>query len=170
MCMHLALKFGVPCSTPQQQTSQQLAHLWHVLWSLEFQLFTLRPTLQLFLLRCGSASARNQFWMVIYLRVQADLRPTAKGCLIASSLQVQAFIRGNAEAGVVQQALESMGTPNLLLQTDLTQIPTLTINPTNLPPAVLFEGSFSATFNQTMTINNEAQSAVNYTVSFLPSA
>ncbi len=77
---------------------------------------------------------------------------------------MQAFIRGNAETGVVQQALESLGTPNLLLQTDLTEIPTLTISPDNLPPAVLFEGSFSATFNETMTINNEAQSAVNYTV------
>ena len=68
-------------------------------------------------------------------------------------------------SGMVQQALENLGTPNLLLQTDLTQIPTLTISPDALAPAVLFEGSFSATFNQTMVINNEAQSAVNYTVS-----
>lgn len=82
---------------------------------------------------------------------------------------MQAFIRGNAETGVVQQALESLGTPNLLLQTDLTQVPTLDISPDSLSPAVLFEGSFSATYNQTMTINNEAQSAVNYTVSILPS-
>ena len=80
---------------------------------------------------------------------------------------MQAFIRGNAESGVVQQALESLGTPNLLLQTDLTEIPTLTISPDVLPPAVLFEGSFSAMFNGSMTINNEAQSAVNYTVSVL---
>ena len=37
------------------------------------------------------------------------------------ALQVQAFIRGNAVAGVVQAALESEGTPNELVQTDLTQ-------------------------------------------------
>ncbi len=36
--------------------------------------------------------------------------------------QVQAFIRGNAVAGVVQNALESTGSPNLLVQTDLTQV------------------------------------------------
>lgn len=37
------------------------------------------------------------------------------------AVQVQAFIRGNAVDGVVQAALESEGTPNELLQTDLTQ-------------------------------------------------
>ena len=37
------------------------------------------------------------------------------------ALQVQAFVRGNAVAGVVQAALESEGTPNELVQTDLTE-------------------------------------------------
>ena len=68
-------------------------------------------------------------------------------------------------SGVIQQADESLGTPNLLLQTDLTQIPTLTISPDTLQAAVLFEGSFSASVNQSMTIGNDAHSAVNYTVS-----
>lgn len=88
--------------------------------------------------------------------------------MTAPSLQVQAFIRGNAVSGAVQQALESLGTPNSLLQTDLTQIPTLAISPDSLSPAVLYEGSFSATSNQTMTIGNVASSSVNYTVSSLP--
>ncbi|BDA42482.1 probable extracellular serine proteinase at N-terminal half [Coccomyxa sp. Obi] len=79
--------------------------------------------------------------------------------------EVQAFIRGNAVAGVVQNALESTGSPNLLLQTDLTQVPTVTIAPEPLPPAVLYEGSFSATLNQTLTLGNVANTTVNYTVS-----
>ena len=85
-------------------------------------------------------------------------------------MQVQAFIRGNAVSGAIQQALENLGTPNLLLQTDLTQIPTLTITPESLPVVVLYEGSFSAVANQTLMIGNDAQSNVNYTVSSLPSS
>ena len=80
-------------------------------------------------------------------------------------MQVQAFVRGNAVPGAIHQALENLGTPNLLLQTDLTQIPTLTITPESLPVVVLYEGSFSAVANQTLMIGNEAKSDVNYTVS-----
>lgn len=83
-------------------------------------------------------------------------------------LQVQAFIKGNSIAGVVQNALESVGTPNLLVQTDLTQVPTVSINPEPLPLAVLYEGSFAVTFNQTITLGNEANSSVNFTVRSLP--
>lgn len=78
---------------------------------------------------------------------------------------MQAFIRGNAVAGVVQNALENTGTPNALVQTDLTQVPTVTISPDPLPPAVLYEGSFAATLNQTLTLGNTANTTVNYTVS-----
>lgn len=81
------------------------------------------------------------------------------------SWQVQAFIKGNAVAGVVQNALESTGTPNALVQTDLTQVPTVSISPDPLPPAVLYEGSFSATLNQTLILGNVANTTVNYTVS-----
>ncbi len=77
---------------------------------------------------------------------------------------MQAFIRGNAVASVVQDALEGTGTPNLLVQTDLTQVPTITIAPDPLPPAVLYEGSFAATLNQTLTLGNAANTTVNYTV------
>ncbi|CAK0762638.1 hypothetical protein CVIRNUC_002977 [Coccomyxa viridis] len=88
--------------------------------------------------------------------------------LYAPGVEVQAFIRGNAVSGAIQQALENLGTPNLLLQTDLTQIPTLTITPESLPVVVLYEGSFSAVANQTLMIGNDAQSNVNYTVSITP--
>ncbi len=41
----------------------------------------------------------------------------------------------------------------------------MTITPEPLPPAVLYEGSFSATLNQTLTLGNGANTTVNYTVS-----
>jgi hypothetical protein len=84
--------------------------------------------------------------------------------LHAGIWQVQAFIKGNAVSGVLQDALENAGTPNLLVQTDLTQVPTVTIEPDPLPPAVLYEGSFAVTFNQTITLGNDANSTVNFTV------
>ena len=49
-------------------------------------------------------------------------------------------------------------------QSSVLQVPTVTIAPEPLPPAVLYEGSFSATLNQTLTLGNVANTTVNFTV------
>ena len=48
------------------------------------------------------------------------------------------------------------------------QVPTLTIQPEPLAPAVLYEGSFAVTLNQTITLGNTANTSVNFTVRALP--
>lgn len=69
-------------------------------------------------------------------------------------LQVAAFMRGNAVNGTVKSSLSGVGTPNLLLQTDLSEQPTVTIAPDQLAPVVLFEGSFGTTSTQIITLTN----------------
>ena len=71
---------------------------------------------------------------------------------------------GDAVPGVISAALESFGTPNLLLQTDLTEVPTITISPMALPPALLFEGSFGVAAMQTITLSNDANISVAFNV------
>jgi len=71
---------------------------------------------------------------------------------------------GDAVAGVVTGALGSLGTPNLLLQTDLTQVPTIGISPAALPPALLYEGSFGVAATQTLTLSNGANTSVAFNV------
>ena len=48
------------------------------------------------------------------------------------------------------------------------QVPTITIQPEPLAPAVLYEGSFAVTLNQTITLGNGANTSVNFTVRALP--
>ena len=79
-------------------------------------------------------------------------------------MQVQAYLRGTAVPGVIQEALESFGTPNLLLQTQLVSVPTVIISPSVLPPIVLFEGSFAASSSQTITLNNTGNATVTFQV------
>lgn len=69
-------------------------------------------------------------------------------------MQVAAFLRGNAVNGLVQNALNNTGTPNVLLQTDLSKQATVTIVPETLAPAVLFEGSFGTSSTQVITLTN----------------
>ena len=71
---------------------------------------------------------------------------------------------GDAVPKAVLSALESLGTPNLLLQTDLTQVPTISISPTVLPPALLYEGSFGVAATQTITLANSANTSVTFNV------
>ena len=77
---------------------------------------------------------------------------------------MHAFVKGDAVPGVILAALEGAGTPNLLLQTDLTQVPTITISPMPLPPALLFEGSFGIAATQTITLSNDANTSVAFNV------
>ena len=77
---------------------------------------------------------------------------------------MHAFVKGDAVPGVILAALEGAGTPNLLLQTDLTQVPTITISPVPLPPALLFEGSFGIAATQTITLSNDANTSVAFNV------
>jgi hypothetical protein len=60
--------------------------------------------------------------------------------------------------------LESVGTPNRLLQTDLAELPTVVIQPAVLPPVILFEGSFKVTAQQVVSLQNTAKTPVNFTV------
>jgi hypothetical protein len=48
-----------------------------------------------------------------------------------------------AVTGRIQNAQESLGTPNKFLQTYLDTAPTLTITPDALDPVVLFAGKFA---------------------------
>ena len=81
-------------------------------------------------------------------------------------LQVAAFMRGNAVNGTIVGSLNGVGTPNLLLQTDLSTQPTVTIAPASLAPVVLFEGSFGTASTQTITLTNSDtnNTSVNYQV------
>jgi hypothetical protein len=56
-------------------------------------------------------------------------------------LQVASTIVETAVTGQIQNAQESLGTPNKFLQTYLDTAPTLTITPDALDPVVLFAGS-----------------------------
>ena len=67
---------------------------------------------------------------------------------------MKAFMLGNAVNGSVIGALTAVGTPNLLLQTDLSRQATVTIAPGVLAPVILFEGSFSTASTQTITLTN----------------
>lgn len=71
-------------------------------------------------------------------------------------MQVAAFLEGNSVSGSIQNALVNAGTPNLLLQTDLSKQPTVTILPDGLAPAILFEGSFATSSTQIITLTNTA--------------
>ena len=73
---------------------------------------------------------------------------------------------GNAIKGIVQNALDSnmVGTPNLLLQTDLTEVPIVNILPLTLAPAIMFEGSFGVATNQTITLQNTGTNPVTFQV------
>ena len=85
-----------------------------------------------------------------------------------AAIQVAAYLKGNAVNNLVQSALTSSGTPNILLQTDLDQQATVTIVPDTLPPVVLYEGSFGTTSSQSITLTNtdtNTSSNVNYAVS-----
>ena len=79
-------------------------------------------------------------------------------------------MRGNAVNGTIRSALTGVGTPNLLLQTDLSEQPTVTIVPATLAPVVLFEGSFGTSSSQTITLNNtdSNNTSVNYQVDISP--
>lgn len=88
----------------------------------------------------------------------------------ARARQVHAFMTGDAVAGVVTGALGSLGTPDLLLQTDLTQVLTIGISPAALPPALLYEGSFGVAATQTLTLSNGANTSVAFNVLGAPAA
>jgi len=77
---------------------------------------------------------------------------------------------GDAVAGVVTGALGSLGTPDLLLQTDLTQVLTIGISPAALPPSLLYEGSFGVAATQTLTLSNGANTSVAFNVLGAPAA
>ena len=93
-----------------------------------------------------------------------------RSCIILI-LQVVAFMRGNAVNGTIVGSLNGVGTPNLLLQTDLSTQPTVTIAPASLAPVVLFEGSFGTASTQTITLTNSDtnNTSVNYQVKSLRS-
>jgi hypothetical protein len=44
------------------------------------------------------------------------------------------------------------------------QVPTISIQPEALPPAVLFEGSFGQALKQSIALGNAANASVNFTV------
>ena len=90
--------------------------------------------------------------------------------MMASFHAGPSFYQGQCCLGGHTAGVGEPGHTKSALQTDLTQIPTLTITPESLPVVVLYEGSFSAVANQTLMIGNDAQSNVNYTVSSLPSS
>ena len=75
--------------------------------------------------------------------------------------QVQEYIIRTAVSGAVQGALESFGTPNLLLQTELTMVPDLIILPQPLQPVVLYQGSFAMSESQSISLNNTGNVTVN---------
>ena len=78
--------------------------------------------------------------------------------------QVQAYIKGTAVSGVVQNALESFGTPNLLLQIELVSVPTVVISPSALAPLVLFQNSFATSGSQNIVLNNTGNSTITFEV------
>ena len=80
-------------------------------------------------------------------------------------MQVAAEINGTTSNAVIQDGMDSSGTPNQLVQVTLDLVPTINIEPQTLAPAVLFEGSFAVSTSQTITLRNEVNSSVNYTVS-----
>lgn len=45
-----------------------------------------------------------------------------------------------------------------------TQVPTISIQPEALLPAVLYEGSFGQALNQSIALSNAANASVNFTV------
>ena len=84
-------------------------------------------------------------------------------------LQVSANLLGMTVAGTVQNALESTGTPNKLLQTYIEVAPTITVTPAVLDPVVLFQGqTFTGATSQTVTLANDGAQDVYFNVSVLP--
>ena len=77
---------------------------------------------------------------------------------------MQEYIIRTAVSGAVQGALESFGTPNLLLQTELTMVPDLIISPQPLQPVVLYQGSFAMSGSQSISLNNTGNVTVDYQV------
>lgn len=87
----------------------------------------------------------------------------------ASAAEVSANILGTTVAGTIQNALESTGTPNKLLQTYIKVAPTITITPAVLDPVVLFQGqTFTGATSQTVTLANAGAQDVYFNVSVLP--
>ena len=84
---------------------------------------------------------------------------TASACT-----QVQAYIQGSAVSGVVQGALEGLGTVNRLLQTELTQVPNVIITPAQLQPVVLFASTFAVSNTQDILLNNTGNATVEFGV------
>ncbi|KAK9817300.1 hypothetical protein WJX72_012366 [[Myrmecia] bisecta] len=86
----------------------------------------------------------------------------------AQPVEVAAWMSGNAVTGVVKGALESADTPNRLLQSDLAATPVITFSPQALSPVVMYEGSFSVTAAQTLTLANAANVSVTFAASAQP--
>ncbi|KAK9865466.1 hypothetical protein WJX84_003473 [Apatococcus fuscideae] len=82
--------------------------------------------------------------------------------------EVAAEINGTTSNGVIQDGMDSSGTPNQLVQVTLDLVPTINIQPQTLAPAVLFEGSFAVSTSQTITLTNQGNSSVNYTTNVTP--
>ena len=101
-------------------------------------------------------------WKLLCAARQALLQKLAM--LTPCGTQVMVYIKGTGVSGVVQQALESLQTPNLLLQTPLTHVPDVIISPSSLEPVVLYEGSFSISDTQTILLNNTGNATVEYEV------
>ena len=81
-------------------------------------------------------------------------------------MQVQAYMQGSAVSGVVEGALESVGTPNRLLQTELSSVPSVIVSPAVLQPVVLFESSFAISNSQSILLNNTGNTTVDFEVGF----
>lgn len=82
-------------------------------------------------------------------------------------MQVAAVINQTAVVGVIQGSMDSAGTPNRLVQVDLETVPTINIQPQSLSPAILFEGSFAVSTSQTITLTNQGNTTVSFSVSGL---
>ena len=75
----------------------------------------------------------------------------------------------HCRAATIQNALESTGTPNKLLQTYIEVAPTISITPAVLDPVVLFQGqTFTGATSQTVTLANDGAQDVYFNVSVLP--
>ena len=77
-------------------------------------------------------------------------------------MQVAAAINTTAVANKIQDA--QPGTPNLLLQTDLDIVPSVSFQPATLPHAVLYSGTPAAARLQQLNVINSQNTSVDYQV------